>query len=137
MSSSPSPRPVPAAPRLLLDETSETSVSVAWAAPPAGAGVAAVRLFVREFPRPWAEARAIDVAVAAGAALPPAEQARLVVSGLFPTSTCELRLAYVFADGAEGECGPAVSADTLAAGCTPKAKADAKAKAAKGKCVVA
>ena len=134
----PSPRPVPAAPRLLLDETSETSVTVAWAAPPAGAGVAAVRLYVREFPRPWAEARAVDVPVAAGDALPPQAQAGLVVGGLFPTSTCELRLAYVFEDGSEGDCGPAVSADTLAAGCTPKAKADAKAKAAEGgKCAVA
>jgi len=133
-----SARPVPAAPRLLLDETSETSVTVAWAAPPAGAGVAAVRLFVREFPRPWAEARAVDVPVAAGDALLLQAQAGLVVGNLFPTSTCELRLAYVFEDGSEGDCGPAVSADTLAAGCTPKAKADATAKAAKGgKCAVA
>ena len=118
------PAPAPSPLQLRLEEAGETSVRVSYRAPAAGLGVAAMRLFVREFPKPWAEARVIDLPLAGGGAAGGGggDAASAVVSGLFPTASFELRMAYVFADGRVGEAGPELSADTLAAGCTPKAE---------------
>ena len=122
-------RPVPPAPRLVHDETGETSLTLSWPTPPAGAGVQSLRLFVREFPKPWEQARVVELPLEPADAEAAARRL-FVVGGLFPTSTFELRLAYVFAGGEVGEPGPAASGDTLAAGCTPKAE---KERAGKGK----
>lgn len=69
---------------------------------------------MREFPKAWAEtaARTVDLDAAAGEHL---------VTGLTPTSTYQFRASLVAAEGgAVIGPGPDISADTLAAGCTPK-----------------
>jgi hypothetical protein len=76
---------------------------------------------VREFPKPWEQARRIDL---------PGSASEHTVEGLFPTSTFEFRLVAVGADGARSAPGPATSADTLAAGCTPKGEGKKKEKCA-------
>jgi hypothetical protein len=76
---------------------------------------------VREFPKPWEQARRIDL---------PGSASEHTVEGLFPTSTFEFRIVAVGADGARSAPGPATSADTLAAGCTPKGEGKKKEKCA-------
>jgi hypothetical protein len=99
---------VPTPPKLFTNNPTETSIHVWWQeAAPSGIKQ---QLVVREFPKPWSEARVIDVESASA----------YTVTGLFPTSTFEFRLQYVLADGTTTPPGPTIACDTLAAGCTPK-----------------
>lgn len=75
------------------------------------ADVASVRLYIREFPKPWREEPLATVPIA---------QETFVVTGLAPTSTYEFKSSYVNSGGVEGAVGPTTAADTLAAGCVPK-----------------
>lgn len=116
--------PVP--PRLFTNDPKETSIHVWWQAS-APDGVTRQQLVVREFPKPWAEARVIDIE-------PSVKES--TVTGLFPTSTFEFRLRYVLTDGSTTEPGPTVTADTLAAGCAPKDEAGKGGKEGGKSCVV-
>ena len=49
------------------------------------------------------------------------------VTGLYPTSTYQFKLAVVGADGAVGPDSVEATGDTLAAGCGPKGKKEKKA----------
>ena len=48
------------------------------------------------------------------------------MGGLYPTSTYQFKLAVVAADGTVGPNSVEATADTLAAGCGPKAKKEKK-----------
>jgi hypothetical protein len=108
-----------APPRVYVNDPKHTSLH-AWWEPPAAvvrgagsagvAGITGLRLCVREFPKPWAQARVVDV---------PPTATEATVTGLYPTSTYQLRLAYVLADGTVSAPGQEETADTAAAGCVP------------------
>lgn len=100
-------KPLPAAP--YTRDFKDTSITVWWLADKVPADVDHVSLEYREFPKPeWKR-----VEIAAGTV-------QHTVEGLFPNATFEFRLTYVWKDGTESGPGPAVAADTLAAGCVPK-----------------
>ena len=99
-------------------------------------------LFDRDFMQQNRRWYAVSFAIIA--ALPVATLL-LLTDGVRPAFSSQLvlgmllRLAYVFEDGSEGGCGPAVSADTLAAGCTPKTTATTSTQSAsleRGRAVV-
>lgn len=114
------------APRVYTNDPKETSINVWWqdAAP---AGVVKQQICVREFPKPWAEARIVDV--------DPAAKSH-TVTGLFPTSTFEFRMQYALADGSTTPPGPSVAADTLAAGCAPKEEGKDGSGGKKNGCII-
>lgn len=101
--------PAPAAP--YTKDYKDTAITVWWLKDKLPAGTVKVRLFQREFPKPWPDAHVAEV---------PVEVTEHVAEGLFPTSTFEFKLQAVFADGSTSPAGPATAADTLAAGCVPK-----------------
>jgi hypothetical protein len=118
--------PIAMPPQVLYQSPTETTITVWWQVtqtPPADSP--GMRLYVREFPKPWADARALDAPTDATTG-----RGELVVRGLFPTSTYQFRLVYVLVDGTNSPPGPVTSADTLAAGCVPKEKQSAGAAAA-------
>lgn len=106
-------------PACYTNNPGETTMTVWWQPPPPGeeppGAAAPLVLEVREFPREWAVARAIDV--------PPGAR-ELVVTGLVPTATFEFRLRHRLPDGSLGPPGGVATADTLAAGCTPRGEGD-------------
>ena len=95
-------------------------MTVWWQPPPAASlqGVSSLVLEVREFPQPWETAKSVGV---------PLEATQHNVTGLVPTATFEYRLRFKRTDGSLSSPGPAATADTLAAGCTPKSN-DGKGK---------
>jgi hypothetical protein len=103
-------QPIP--PRVLTNNPTETSINTWWQPGPAG-DARMFRLQYREFPKPWAEAKTVDL---------PLQTKEHVVNGLNPTATYEFRLRYLLPDGTETEPGQAGTADTLPVGCTPKKK---------------
>ena len=129
---------IPPAPSALYAQTSETSITLSLPNPPQG--VISIRLYVREFPKDWETAKTLDFPVKSSVSSDETSQVVLQtakVTGLFPTSTVECRMAYQFASGEFSECGPAISIDTLAAGCTPSSESDEnEKKKKKKKCAV-
>ena len=113
-------------PRLFTNNPKETSIHIWWqgAAP---SDVSKLQLVVREFPKPWAEGRIIEL---------DSTCTEHTATGLFPTSTFEFRMIYVLSDGTLTSPGPSVAADTLAAGCTPKDEDGKSTKNGKGTCNV-
>lgn len=110
----PSP-PSPPPPAVFTNNPGETSMRVWWTPsplpPPPATAVVGLLLEVREFPRPWEEARRIDVEAGA---------AEVAVGQLVPTATFEFRLRYRLEGGGLSSPGPVGVGDTLVAGCTPK-----------------
>jgi hypothetical protein len=99
----------PTPPKLYTNNPTETSIHVWWQGP-LPQGVLRQELVVREFPKPWDEARLLDVGASS----------EHTVTGLFPTSTFQFRMLYVLEDGTRTPPGPTTDCDTLAAGCAPK-----------------
>jgi hypothetical protein len=88
----------------------ETSIALAWRAPPALPH--AQELQVRLVPAPWSGARAVPLAPSAAAA---------EVGGLNPTASYEFRLQYTDSSGA-ATLGQGYAVDTLPAGCGDSAQ---------------
>jgi hypothetical protein len=129
--------PIATPPQVLYQSPTETTITVWWqVTQPPPANATGMLLHVREFPKPWADARALDAPTDTATG-----RGEVVVRGLFPTSTYQFRLVYVLVDGTNSPPGPVTSADTLAAGCVPKEKQDAGAAGARstkrdGQCCV-
>lgn len=118
---------VPVPPRVYVNDPQQTSVHAWWQPDPSigsahGGGASSfirgLRLYVREFPKPWSAARTLDL---------PRDAREVTVTGLAPTATYQLRLAYILAGspaaGPDATTvsapGPEATADTAAAGCVP------------------
>jgi hypothetical protein len=97
-------------PTLTATRVGETSISLAWRAPPTAPH--AQELQVRLVPAPWSGARAVALAPSAAAA---------EVGGLNPTASYEFRLQYTDAAGVAA-LGQGYAVDTLPAGCGDSAK---------------
>jgi hypothetical protein len=130
---------IPPAPEVLHNKTGETSITLSLPAS-LPIDVTGIRIHVREFPKDWDTAKSYDFPIQR---LSSDDSSQVVVqtakiSGLFPTSTVECKLAYLFNTGKVSECGPSTSIDTLAAGCTPSSEdgGDGKVKQKK-KCTIA
>ena len=131
----PNPNQLPPAPSALNAQTSETSITLSLPNPPKG--VTSIRLYVREFPKDWETAKILDFPVQRA----DDESGKVIlqtakVTGLFPTSTVECRMAYQIESGEFSDCGPATSVDTLAAGCTPSSESDEQTRKNKKKCTI-
>jgi hypothetical protein len=99
-------------PALRFKAPTETSLTAVW-----DACGEPLLLVVREFPHPWESARVIVLPAGGG------HVAEHVVRGLMPQTAYEMRLSLAGPDARPvGEPGRAVSADTAAVGCTPKAE---------------
>ena len=105
-----------------MDDPTETSFSVAW---DPVAGAVSYKIYVREFPKEWDTAEVVAVTDAKQVA-----DARVVVEERFPTSTYQIRVAAVFADGKESEPSEEATIDTAVGNCVPKSEQEKK------KCVV-
>jgi hypothetical protein len=129
---------IPPVPEVLHNKIGETyiTLSLPTSLP---RDVTSIRIYVREFPKDWDTAKTYDFPIQK---LSSDNSSQVVVqtakiSGLFPTSTVECKMAYLFNSGKVSECGPSTSIDTLAAGCTPSSEdSDGKAKQKK-KCIIA
>lgn len=110
--------PASAGPTVYTRDYKETSITVWWQASQLPPSTVSVAIFAREFPQPWPAAPRATFPVDAATT-------SYVVEGLSPTSTFEFKLQCKLADGKTVE-GPPASADTLAAGCTPKDEKEKK-----------
>jgi hypothetical protein len=133
------PTQLPPAPSALHAQTGETYITLSLPNPPKG--VTSIRLYVREFPKDWETAKILDFPVQRTISNTDDESGKVSVqtakvTGLFPTSTVECRMAYQFESGELSECGPATSVDTLAAGCTPSSESDEQTRKNKKKCTI-
>lgn len=81
----------------------------------------AYRLYVREFPKEWETAEMVEVKEARAVT-----DHAAVIEDRLPTSTYQLRVVAVFADGTTSEPSEEATIDTAVGNCAPKADAPSK-----------
>lgn len=99
-------------PALTFHDIKESSAIVRWqtAEVTLPEGLKSLQAHLREFPKPWGEARKLDIDQKSG---------ELAIDGLNPTGTYQVKIVLELDDGSKQETK--VSAfDTQAAGCVPK-----------------
>jgi hypothetical protein len=92
-----------------LDNPTENSFTAEWDPVP---GAVSYKLFVREYPKEWEKAEVISITEA---------KLNTTIEDRFPTSTYQLRVVAVMADGTETAPSEEATVDTAVGNCAPKA----------------
>lgn len=78
-------------------------------------GAVSYKVYVREFPKPWEEAEVIDVQHGNKAET-------TLIEDRVPTSTYQVRVVAVFADGSLSQPSEEATVDTAVGNCVPEKK---------------
>ena len=95
----------------VLDNPTETTFTAEWE-PVEGA--VSYKVFVREYPKEWSTAMMMQVTGN--------KAETTLIENLVPTSTYQVRVAAIFADGSESAPSEEATVDTAVSNCVPEKK---------------
>ena len=112
-----SPLQMTAPERPSCENPTEISIDVVWKKVP---DATAYKVVYREFPKPWETAKVLSFSL--GELTETDSGYSTTVEELAPTSTYQVRLVAVFADGKESEPSEETTVDTQVGNCLPEKK---------------